>query len=96
MLVQRCYVLSKEDIEEIHIVPVLERRDEQGCTYPYYKTGDAFILHYPGKVRSKKGGGVAVVYLGWPLRDVVGRTPTQQGTFHRHAIWLTHMFRLNR
>ncbi len=60
------YVLSKEDVDGIHIVTVRDRRDGQGCTYPCYKIGESFILHYPGTVRRKRGGEVAAVYLGWP------------------------------
>ena len=55
-------------------MPARDRRDGQGCTYPCYKIGESFILHYPGKVRRRRGGGVAVVYLGWPLLDVTGCT----------------------
>ena len=58
------YVLSKEDVDGVHIMLARDRRDEQGCTYPCYKIGESFILHYPGKVRRKGGGGVEVVYLG--------------------------------
>ena len=58
------YVLSKEDIEEIHIAPARDRRDGHGCTYPCYKIEESFILHYAGKVRRKRGGEVALVYLG--------------------------------
>ena len=64
MHVHKGYVLSKEDVDGIHIVPAHDRRDEQGGTYPFYIIGQAFILHYPGKVRRKRGGEVAVVYLG--------------------------------
>ncbi len=60
-----CEALSKEDVVTIHIAPAHDRRGEQGCTYLIYKIGDAFILHYPGKVRRERGKDVEVIYLGW-------------------------------
>jgi len=35
---------------------------------------------------------VAVVYLGWPLRDVTGCMLTRQEASHRRAPWLSYMF----
>src|SRR5712691_6257009 len=62
------YVLSKEDVDGIHIVPARDRRDEQGGTYPSYKIGHAFILHYPAAAWVTWWWGV------WPLRYAWGYT----------------------
>jgi len=45
-------------------MPARDRRGQWRGTYPFYKIGVSFILHYPHTARRKRGGGTEVVYLG--------------------------------
>src|SRR5947209_8584951 len=82
MHVHRGYVLSKEDVDGIHIVPARGRRDEQGGTYPFYKIGQAFILHYPAKYDAKGAERWRWFILDDLLRNVMGRNSRTR----RHSI----------